>query len=164
MVPPSFSHAGVFPFLQLPAELRRRVLSFTNLVVQGKHIVCSIFDQVVIPESSLDDTGCPLDNFRGGYCSLTPLHNFRFCARIANAYSRHCECWFPERSIMRCSKQLYREAMEVFFDMNTFATPWESWLQFRRFEPSARKPRPKEQLQRQPGLSDSASTATDDGY
>lgn len=164
MIASPFSREGIFPFLKLPAELRRRILSFTNLIVPERDITCSVFDGFGIPEQPIKQMACLLQDFDGDYCLLNPLSDFRFCARFANAYSRHCHCWFPERSIMKCNKQLYREAMEVFLDMNTFAKPCPSWLQLRRLEPSARKPMPKEPLQRWLSFSDSSSTVMDGGY
>lgn len=162
MKSPPFCYQGVFPFLKLPAELRRRVLCFTNLVVPGNHISYDFYS-FIPPEEDPSARLCPWRDF--GYDFFeSHLHDLRFCSRWFSAYSRHCHCWFPEMAIMRCSKQMYRESMEIFFDVNTFEEPHPPWLASRRLEPSARKPRARRASERRLDSSESSTTVKDEPF
>lgn len=120
-----------FRFADLPPELRRLVLSFMDIVVPGERIEwlpSGAWSMHIDPEH---DLGCRHDMLNWGMFPDGPcLHHGFFCAFWGSGRSQYCCCWGPPVAILLVSRWLYREAMSVFLQMNTFvSTPdWASDL------------------------------------
>lgn len=111
-----------FRFADLPSELRRLVLSFTDLVVPGDAIEWlpsyEAWSMHIDPDQEL---GCGYGELEiGRFPEGSYLHHGFSCAFKTCGRSQYCRCWGPPVAILLCSRWLYKEAMSVFLAMNTF--------------------------------------------
>lgn len=123
------SHLGSpFRFLDLPFELRRHILSFTDLITplsevywnpsKGYHLQyvqwrCSgdsMFEQC---PSHMHD-GCQFRNC-WQYANIGC-----FCRRYHSAYWAKCQCWAPPKTLFLVCQRMKKEAEAVFFENNQF--------------------------------------------
>lgn len=103
-----------FPFLRLPAELRMRVLQYTQLVhpngtVKWWHVTSSTSG------SCCDTCTCTLD----ACCCYTQHGAF-------STLDTRCSCWTTPTSLFLVSRQFYNDGMHIFFSYNTFQINWDT--------------------------------------
>lgn len=125
-----------FRLADLPPELRRLVLSFTDLVVPGDEIEWLPPGMWTMHFNLWHELGCGYDELEmGRFPDGSCLHHNFSCAFSSSGRSQYCRCWGPPVAILLCSRWLYNEAMSVFLDMNTF-TALPDWAgRFREEEP-----------------------------
>lgn len=125
-------------FLDLPRELRLRILGFTNLVTPIKEVswdgqayranrpTYSMRHQAGYNNDL--HISCRRDHHHGcrfNNCWLeciTPgnYHAGCFCRLQHTAVSSHCRCWAPPTDLFLVCRTLYYEAQHVFFSTNRF--------------------------------------------
>ena len=116
---------SAFRLLELPWELRYRILQYTDLTTpfhevywvpnSGYHVVHTRdYQGKVDPEDhhgSLFRACWRRPQVRGLGC---------FCIRYHSVYTKHCQCWQPPTSLFLVCKLLLNEARDVFFSQNRF--------------------------------------------
>ena len=122
---PPYRSESPFRFLDLPPEIRRQVLEYTDLITP----LCEVAWN---PEKAffLEYVLCIC---RGSKKCPPNLHNacqFRncwryseygcFCHRHHAAFSPHCRCWSPPTPLFLVCRALQEEAQAVFFMKNRF--------------------------------------------
>ncbi len=118
---------GSFRFFDLPIELRRSILEYTDLITPYKEVRWSPESGSYIVDSLLNS--CDGD----GYCSprnhyvcqfrfCDPEQSFygtgSFCRKKHSSYSALCRCWCPPTYLKLVSKAMYAEACAVFYSCN----------------------------------------------
>lgn len=112
-----------FRFANLPLELRRLVLSFTDLVVPGDKIEWLPSGEWSMQIDPSHELGCGYGDLNyGRFPNGSCLHDYFSCAFHTCGRSQYCRCWGPPVAILLCSRWLYKDAMSVFLHMNTFVT------------------------------------------
>lgn len=117
---------GGFRFFDLPKELRRHILEYTDLVTPYRQVVWDQEDGfrcTVLPRhrNSKDyfrkesHHGCEF-HFCGGCGEEYP--ESRCCSGRRSAYSASCRCWMAPVYLMVVSRALYIEARDVFYSQN----------------------------------------------
>ncbi|KAI4867002.1 hypothetical protein F4820DRAFT_415137 [Hypoxylon rubiginosum] len=113
-----------FRFPDLPFEIRRQILEYTDLVTpynqvqwnssRGFHGIC-------------DRCHCGLQHgeichsrfhWFGWYTQWDSIETGPFCRRRRSVYSSDCYCWSPPDGLMLASRAVYQEAMSVFYSCN----------------------------------------------
>lgn len=116
--------AQPFRFFDLPAEIRRRILEYSDLVTPFKEVYWSASRGFRIATALIRcgrdecDTqlhrGChflfcePLNSLGAGYV----------CCRRRSAYSSRCQCWVAPRGPFSASRSLYEESLQVLYSCN----------------------------------------------
>ena len=114
-----------FRFLDLPWEIRHRILQYTDLTTpfheiywnphNGYYVVHTMdYQWQIRPE---DHHG---SLFRDCWQRLQVRDLGCFCSRYHSVYTKHCQCWQPPTSLFLVCKSLAREAQDVFFSNNKF--------------------------------------------
>ncbi|KAK2616695.1 hypothetical protein QQS21_000307 [Conoideocrella luteorostrata] len=127
-----------FRFLDLPAEIKRSVLLYTDLITpnhrvqwnhdNGFHIqyapcecapetISSSFSLDVPPQSRLD---LPLHQTME---SVRYEKTGLFCSRFTSGFFSRCSCWRPPRPLFLVCKAMYWDAIRVFYSMNRVVIP-----------------------------------------
>jgi hypothetical protein len=150
--------------VNLPVELRIRILEYTDLVTPWKEVTWSRQGygyQVVRALCASSSQPCPPQNHKGCrlsscdphldiYRDFVPFYRCCFCRRRHGAFSFTCNCWAPPTGLFLISRALYRDAQFVFFSYNRFIVhdfhAWHPWNLLA--------------VQREPSTPDTASTST----
>ena len=118
---------SAFRYLDLPVELRRHILEFTDLIAPLKEIQWDSRAGYHLKYASF----CCLQKEYGS-CPEHMHHScqFRncweyapdgcFCRRYHSAFDSRCNCWAPPASLFLISRSFRREALAVFFESNRF--------------------------------------------
>ncbi|KAI1464878.1 uncharacterized protein F4812DRAFT_440809 [Daldinia caldariorum] len=116
-----------FPFLKLPPEIRRNILTYTDLVAPGNEVqwnpnlgfhICR-WNDCIHGECKMD-RACN----KCCYSSCTPRTPRGFfplqeiCLLYDSGYSPSCKCWYPPGPLMLVSRTMYRDACDVFYGCN----------------------------------------------
>lgn len=130
--------------LALPAEIRLRILEYTNLITPWKEVTwderSAQYSASRIRCENLEDRGmtCPPDVHHGcqfSRCWLTyPEPSIGcFCRLRHSASSSKCRCWGSPLAMFLVCRALYEDAQVVFFSGNRFvvhdfdsSSPWSS--------------------------------------
>ncbi|KAK3375815.1 hypothetical protein B0T24DRAFT_676724 [Lasiosphaeria ovina] len=113
--PPSLKPANSnisSPLASLPAELRVRILEYTDLVAPWKEVTYSREDRGYLVCHASHEVECPLDD--------PDMNVDCFCRRRHAAFSVTCSCWAPPTDLFLVSRALCRDAQFVFFSTNRF--------------------------------------------
>ena len=119
--------AAPFPFLDLPPELQKHILSFTDLVSPLSEIQYSPTRAYHLYYSAWRCDGtmeCPLSIHRG--CAFRNCweravgKNGCFCSVEHAAFWMQCRCWTPPTALFLVSKAVLENAREVFLGANRF--------------------------------------------
>lgn len=118
------------PYLvNLPRELRLRILEYTDLVTPWKEVQWSRWSngyQIERPRCELLACGIPCRaEFHHGcqftQCWKTPQTEPSvgcFCRRRHTAFSSRCRCWAPPTPLFRVCRALYADASKVLYNHN----------------------------------------------
>ena len=122
---PSDPSESPFRFLDLPQELRRQILEYTDLITPLCEVEWNPGDGFCIRYSTW---GC-----RGSWDCPPHLHHscqFRncwqysqsgcFCRSLYAAFSFQCHCWSPPTALFLVCKSLLKDAQAIFFMRNRF--------------------------------------------
>ncbi|KAK4196023.1 hypothetical protein QBC40DRAFT_310187 [Triangularia verruculosa] len=128
--------AATSHFLDLPRELRLRILGFTDLITPIKEVSWDgqVYRANRSTYSSPHEAGgngyllCRRDHHYGcqfNYCWLksgwsTDFHAGCFCRLKHTAVSSFCQCWAPPTQLFLVCQTLYYEAQHIFFSGNHF--------------------------------------------
>lgn len=115
-----------FRFLDLPAEIRRHILEYTDLVTpygqvrwnqkKGFHVVFRFRGTGYMEHGCSHRHHCAC---RRLFCtSVTSIVTGSFCRSRRSAYSSHCHCWAPPKAFMSVSRVFYQHAIDVFYSHN----------------------------------------------
>jgi hypothetical protein len=116
-----------FRFLDLPAEIRSNILTFTDLVTPTGEVQWSAKKGFgTISAHSWcgiglhdDSVGAVEHAFQFWACqSWHPSLDVPFCRADMSAYSSRCKCWMPPKSLMLVNRSMYQDAMAVFYRCN----------------------------------------------
>ncbi|KAI1385633.1 uncharacterized protein F4822DRAFT_413776 [Hypoxylon trugodes] len=123
-----------FNFTKLPPEVRRNILTYTDLVAPSCQVQWSASAGFYIDFSqNYCENGREIEQLlygcqfrrckvRNDYAN-TPSP----CSFDHSGYSPHCRCWMPPQSLMFVSRQMYEEASDVFYSCNRIvALPYGS--------------------------------------
>ncbi|KAK3299848.1 uncharacterized protein B0H64DRAFT_379283 [Chaetomium fimeti] len=119
----------------LPAELRLRILEYTDLVTPWKEVTWCRRNRryyIFSPNCLMYEGGCPPHIHHG--CPLIrcthdeeyiPGKDIRrvhgcFCRRLHGAYTSTCKCWVPPTRLFLINRLLRHEAETIFFSHNRF--------------------------------------------
>ncbi|KAL2200647.1 hypothetical protein P885DRAFT_66286 [Corynascus similis CBS 632.67] len=129
LVPPQASS----PLVDLPTELRVRILRYSDLVTPWKEVTWSREHrgyQICRPPCIISQGGCAPHIHHGCLISrcnyyaqdglLYTRSHGRFCRRRHGAASSTCTCWAPPSSLFLVCRALCRDAQFVFFSENHF--------------------------------------------
>ncbi|TVY59259.1 hypothetical protein LCER1_G000480 [Lachnellula cervina] len=124
-----------FRFMDLPREIRFRILEYTDLVTPVSEVEWNPNDNFYLSFAHDCDEYCDLceDNFPDG-CLPSPhyvcqFHNCFtiepqqvgcFCHRRHAAFSSKCACWIPPTPLFLVCQDLRQDAEAVFFSKNHF--------------------------------------------
>ncbi|KAH6855372.1 hypothetical protein B0I37DRAFT_54943 [Chaetomium sp. MPI-CAGE-AT-0009] len=143
LAPEPASQSSCSPLLDLPRELRIRILEYTDLVAPWKEVMwnrlkqgyqylssgCSAWD------NTWKDMSCPPSHHHG--CQYGDCHNQGdikdglvlwdhcqsigcFCGVRHAAFSSTCKCWAPPTPLFLICRDLCEDARFVFFSANRF--------------------------------------------
>lgn len=125
----SDSHVNLappFPFLRLPPELRKHVLSFTDLISPLQEIQYSMKRAYHLYYSSwrCGEEDC-LEHLHHACDSRNCWQRAQgvigcFCTVVHSAFWTGCRCWRPPTPIFLVSMEMRSLATEVFFEGNRF--------------------------------------------
>ncbi|KAK0665487.1 hypothetical protein QBC41DRAFT_327825 [Cercophora samala] len=135
---PASDTASPRAFLDLPRELRLRILGFTDLVTPIREVSWDgqVY-RVNRPTHSMThhagynndlSVSCRRDHhlgcrFSNCWFERTTPGNYQpgcFCRLMHTAVSSHCRCWAPPTHLFLVCRALYCEAQHVFFSANRF--------------------------------------------
>ena len=111
-----------FPFLSLPWELRKQVLTSTDLVSPLREIQYSIAKNYHLHFSTAgchSETG-PATRHQACLCRNGQGILRYFCSNVHTAFGTGCRYWRPPTAIFLVSKEIGDLAREVFFEQNRF--------------------------------------------
>ena len=116
---------ATFRFLDLPCELRREVLRYTNLVTPLKEVQWNHKDGYYLEfeiDSLFRHAPCYYDGYwkhRHVFCKPL-LHRVRgyVCDRFCSGYSTKCHCYTSPTPLMLVCRTMYDDAMAVFCSEN----------------------------------------------
>ncbi|KAI1208353.1 uncharacterized protein F4807DRAFT_148820 [Annulohypoxylon truncatum] len=113
-----------FRFFDLPTEIRRHILEYTDLVTPHKEVYWSSaegFRIACVPEVCKADN-CAAHHDTGSFvqiCAPCPtLMTGYLCCRRRSGYSSRCQCWTPPKALILTSRALYQEALPVLYSRN----------------------------------------------
>lgn len=122
--------ASPFPFLQLPLELQRQILEYTDLRTPLGEVDWNPKDGYSIQHSCANCAGMhglpdpDDDSFEHYACQfLTCFHAQRigcYCSRYHAAFSTLCRCWSPPIALFLVCQSMRDLAQAVFFARNRF--------------------------------------------
>ncbi|KAI1077765.1 hypothetical protein F5B20DRAFT_550308 [Whalleya microplaca] len=116
--------ARPFRFFNLPAEIRRRILEYSDLVTPYKEVYWSATRGFRIATATTrcggDDCdahlhrGCRFLSCAQPYSAVTGY----ICCRRRSGYSSRCQCWIAPRALFLVNRNLYQEALQVLYSCN----------------------------------------------
>ena len=144
-----------FRFFDLPLELRREVLQYTNLVTPLRQVQWSQklgfhlefaddWENDNDPEAVAEQVWQEVEySFRFRHCQrLRDSQVVVICARFSGGYSSRCNCWTPPVSLMLTSRRMYEEAVSIFYSENRILVNCEHpYSCFSPRPPDVRQPR-----------------------
>lgn len=113
-----------FRFLDLPAEIRYHIYTYTDLVTPFQHAQWSPEEgfNIEYPFCECDGSICREPDLHHArsfcHCGAISLLEGSFCTRYHSAHSSRCNHKFRPRSLMLVSRAVYREAVAFFFSRN----------------------------------------------
>lgn len=122
--PTNISCQAPFRFLDLPKEIRLRILESTDLITPNQEVTWNSKEGFYLHYDILrcgkDD--CPPESHKTCWLRNCYMHlrNGCFCTRYHAAYSSICRCWHPPASLFSVCKAVRYEAQSVFFSRNRF--------------------------------------------
>lgn len=130
---PSVLNSSSPRLINLPRELRLRILEYTDLIAPWKEVTWSrdkrgYYREAVEPCFSAEGSGrCSPEFHHGcqfGDCSSRSswpeLSLGCFCIRRHTAFSSRCRCWAPPTRLFLVCRTLYLDANVVFYSGNRF--------------------------------------------
>ncbi|OTA90548.1 hypothetical protein M434DRAFT_13866 [Hypoxylon sp. CO27-5] len=113
-----------FRFLDLPFEIRRQILEYTDLVTPYNQVQWNAkkgFHTVFYLSScALED--CPPEYHHAckvRFCMRADHYETgSFCRSRRSAYSSSCHCWSPPGALMLVSRAVYQDAIDVLYSHN----------------------------------------------
>ena len=118
-------HTSSFRFLDLPLELRQKILEYTDLVTPLREVEWNPKDGFYLRYSAWrcgDEWDCPSEmhhacHFRNCW---ERSNTGCFCSRYHAAFSSNCHCWSPPISLFLICRALRDQAQAIFFASNRF--------------------------------------------
>ncbi|KAI1455964.1 hypothetical protein F4805DRAFT_434106 [Annulohypoxylon moriforme] len=113
-----------FRFFDLPAEIRRHVLEYTDLVAPYKEVYwCAsrgFHISRALSNCADDDCDAHLHQGRRFLCCAPPHTETTgyVCCQRRSGYSSRCQCWVPPTALLLTNHSLYREAVQVLYSCN----------------------------------------------
>ena len=116
---------STFHFLDLPPELRQKILEYTDLVTPLREVEWNPQNGYYLRYSTrrcYDGWQCPSGThhacqFRECWQSST---TGCFCCRYHSAFSSKCHCWSPPTNLLLVCRALREHAQAIFFTSNRF--------------------------------------------
>lgn len=111
-----------FHFLDLPPEIRFRILQYTDLVLDAGWVQWTPRGHYVATGAKSSCSGVQ-KGLEERLHTLTKTYSrclTTFCHRSSAAYYSECSCWKPPTALFLISHQLRRDAQAVFFRRNRF--------------------------------------------
>lgn len=119
--------------LSLPAEIRFRILEYTDLITPWREVRWSREHKSYLP-TLIHCTGLDCPAYLHGACRFRRCWNGMgrggfddpqsrvgcFCRIRHAAFSFNCQCWVPPTDLFLVCRALYRDAQAVFFTGNRF--------------------------------------------
>lgn len=137
---------GVFRFSDLPQEIRRAILEYTDLVTPfcnvNWHPESGFYVNWLLTDGP-GNTGGPRMRrhyapFR--FCSAKGAQLGTFCRARHSAFTAGCGCWASPQSLMLVSRAMYEDATAVFYSKNRITVPAKGpdhYSRTKRIEPQA---------------------------
>ena len=126
IAPPPYSRPSTQTTLvNLPREIRVRILEYTDLIVPSREVTWSRQDQAYVIFYR-DSEYAPNRKYRNQFSPclsshFTPTFIGCFCRRRHAAFSLTCKCWAqPGPTLFLLCRTLYRDAQLTFFSGNRF--------------------------------------------
>ncbi|KAI0010803.1 hypothetical protein F4779DRAFT_576168 [Xylariaceae sp. FL0662B] len=113
-----------FRFFDLPAEIRRRILEYSDLVTPYKEVYWSANRGFRIATALTRCRGDDCDAHLHQGCrflSCAPSDSFMtgyICSQRRSGYSSRCHCWGAPRALLLASRSLYLDALQVLYSSN----------------------------------------------
>lgn len=112
-----------FRFFDLPIEIRRCILEYTDLVTPYKEVYWSASRGFRIATALIrcEHLNCDTHLHRGCRflnCGPDYSETGYICYRRRTGYSPHCQCWAAPRALFLANKSLYQEALQVLYSCN----------------------------------------------
>jgi len=113
-----------FRFLDLPQELRRQILEYTDLITPLREVEWNPQEGFYLRYSvtRCDSLECPPEMHHACLCRNCWHYSNAgcFCRRFHAAFSSQCHCWSPPKSLFLVCRSLLEDARAVFFLRNRF--------------------------------------------
>ncbi|KAI1774983.1 hypothetical protein F4818DRAFT_57464 [Hypoxylon cercidicola] len=115
---------GPFRFFYLPAEIRRRILEYSDLVTPLKEVCWDANHGfcIKISQAGCGGDDCDASLYRGcRFLFCEPLDGPEtgyICRRYRSGYSSRCQCWVAPRALFLVNRSFYGEAMQVLYSCN----------------------------------------------
>ncbi|KAI0157919.1 hypothetical protein GGR52DRAFT_180839 [Hypoxylon sp. FL1284] len=118
--------ARPFRFFDLPAEIRRRILEYSDLATPFQEVYWSANRGFRIASARIRCGGDECDAYihrgcRFLFCESEQLDSAEtgyICCRRRSGYSSRCQCWEAPRALFLVSQAFYREALQVLYSCN----------------------------------------------
>ncbi|KAI1412061.1 hypothetical protein F5Y13DRAFT_200393 [Hypoxylon sp. FL1857] len=130
----TYLHSRPLPFLKLPAEIRREILKYTDLVTPNSQVQWNSERGFYVEFLRLCGKAACNPNHHHG-CQFRSCDVLRgsvtgsFCRARRSAYSSRCKCWIPPRALFLVNRTMYRDACDVFYSNNrAIVTPSEGLI------------------------------------
>ncbi|KAI1400487.1 hypothetical protein F4819DRAFT_366913 [Hypoxylon fuscum] len=113
-----------FRFLDLPFEIRRQILEYTDLVTPYSQVQWNStegFHAKLCLSRCGDDECEPEFHYACRMLFCMPWNAYEtgsFCRSRRSAYSSSCHCWSPPEAFMTVSRVVYEDAIDVFYSYN----------------------------------------------
>ncbi|KAI1390689.1 uncharacterized protein F4822DRAFT_394168 [Hypoxylon trugodes] len=116
--------ASPFRFFDLPAEIRRNILEFSDLVAPYNEIYWNADQGFSISVWTFRCWGDNCDEHLHRGCPFIfcadfyPVSTGNICYQLRSGYSSHCHCWEIPRALLLANRSLHREALQVLYGCN----------------------------------------------
>ena len=119
-----------FRFLDLPPELRLRILAYTDLVAPYREVQWIPSKGFCVNWGMHYCQKLGLRGFFGRGAHIRQMWKFKtcqtqhsnitgsFCTATQSTYSSGCHCWTPPKSFMLVSRAMYEHSMQVLYSFN----------------------------------------------
>ncbi|KAI1416516.1 hypothetical protein F5Y13DRAFT_177606 [Hypoxylon sp. FL1857] len=113
-----------FRFLDLPLEIRRHILQYTDLVTPFNRVIWNSKEGFRAVFNTFRCISCKCDRELHYACKMESCdvddsyETGSFCQVRRSAYSSKCHCWSPPGALMSVSRAIYEDAIDMFYSHN----------------------------------------------